>query len=261
MIRTWSSGAADDHMSQDILIELEPIVRRHPWWRARTTLVLALLDRHGVVPGATVLDAGCGWGVTLQALEERGYRADGLDVSRRALECLDRPERALFEADLSEPVPREANQYDAVVALDVIEHLDDDRAAVAALWRLTRPGGIAVVSVPALPELFGEFDRIQGHRRRYLPATLRSVFDGSGFTVEQMLWWGEWLVPLLRLQRARTRLREDATPMQAYARYVRLPRWPLSVAVRLAFLVEHRRALSGRLRRGTSLVAVARRAV
>src|SRR5262245_14880069 len=48
---------------------------------------------------ARVLDTGCGWGVTLDALEAAGYRTSGLDVSRRALERLDRPNRRLIEAD------------------------------------------------------------------------------------------------------------------------------------------------------------------
>jgi 2-polyprenyl-3-methyl-5-hydroxy-6-metoxy-1,4-benzoquinol methylase len=260
MIQTWSRGSADDNMAEDILVSLESVVRRHPWWHARATLLLSLLEQSGVRRGASVLDAGCGWGVTLDALERRGYRTDGLDVSRRSLESLDRPQRNLFEADLVEPLPQQAKQYDAVVALDVIEHIDDDRAAVANLCRLTRPGGVAIVSVPALPELFTEFDRIQGHRRRYVPDTLKQAFAGTGFTVEQVLWWGEWLVPLLHRQRARQRARGNMTPMQIYAEYLKLPRWPLSTALRLGFIVDKRRTLGGRTKRGTSLIAVARRA-
>ena len=68
-----------------------------------------------------------------------------------------------------------------MLALDVIEHIDDDRAAVARLGSLARPGGIVIVSVPALPELFTEFDRIQGHRRRYLPETLRAAFAAAAW--------------------------------------------------------------------------------
>ena len=67
--------------------------------------------------------------MTLEALEERGYRASGLDVSRQALERLDRPDRPLIEADLTRPFDPAAvahAAFDAVLALDVIEHLDDD---------------------------------------------------------------------------------------------------------------------------------------
>jgi 2-polyprenyl-3-methyl-5-hydroxy-6-metoxy-1,4-benzoquinol methylase len=259
VITTWSQGAGNEHMPEEILVDLSAIIRRHPWWRARARLTLALLERWKIDPPARVLDAGCGWGVTLEFLERRGYRAVGLDISRRALETLDRPGRELAEADLARPLPSGLEPYDAVVALDVIEHLDEDRAAVSRLGRLVHPGGVVVVSVPALPELFTEFDAIQGHRRRYLPWTLREAFADSGLLVEQVVWWGAWLVPILQWQRARLRSRAGETASQAYRRYLRLPPWSLPWGFHLAFAWEQGRAIDGRSRTGTSLFAVARR--
>lgn len=283
MIAVWSSGDPDHSMDETILAELAKEVRQHPWWRARSRLVLALLGRLGVRPPSRILDAGCGWGVTLEALEARGYQASGLDVSRRALEAIDRPERRLIEADLSRDWPTQGNSeifgervanspektftrpghppeiFDTVLALDVIEHLDDDRGAVARLAQLVRPGGYLIVSVPALPELFNEFDRVQGHRRRYRPDRLRAAFEGSDLAVESVFWWGAWLVPLLGLQRRRPRGQRGESSASIYRRYLELPPWPWPWFFRLAFTCEQGRALSGRLQRGTSLFAVARR--
>lgn len=259
MITTWSEGDAGGNMDEAILTELAGLIRRHPWWRARAALTLALLGRLGVAPPARVLDAGCGWGVVLEALERRGYDAAGMDVSRKALERLDRPGRTLFQADLTRPLPAAAGGFDAVLALDVVEHLDDDRAAVARLGALARPGGVVVVSAPALPELFTEFDAVQGHRRRYLPDSLRAAFEGSGLAVERVFWWGSWLVPALRHQRARPRSRPGDSAAASYRRYLRLPPRPVPWALRLPFAWEQSRALAGRLRTGTSLFAVARR--
>ncbi len=246
-------------MPEEILVDLAAIIRRHPWWRARASLTLDLLRDLGVGPPARVLDVGCGWGVTLEALEAQGYEALGMDVSRRSLEQLDRPGRALIEADLTRPMGHDAPTHDAVLALDVIEHLDDDRAAVRRLGHLTRPGGCVVVSVPALPELYGEFDRIQGHRRRYLPPGLRAAFADSGLVLERVFWWGRWLVPALRRQRARQRTRPGESASEAYRRYLRLPPGPLGTVARIAFAMERRQAIRGRLTVGTSLFAVARR--
>ncbi len=262
MISVWSRGEPEKSMDEAILADLGDVVRRHPWWRARARLVGDLLRRLGILPPALVLDAGCGWGVTLDDLDRRGYAAHGLDVSPRALERLDRerPGRTLIEADLSRDWPDLAagGPYDAVLALDVIEHLDDDRAALARLGRLVRPGGVVVVSVPALPELFSEFDAIQGHRRRYRPETLRSAFEGTGLDVASLFWWGGWMLPLLSRRSGRSRGRPGETPDAVYRRYLALPPWPGPWALRLAFALEHRRALDGALRRGTSLFAVAR---
>jgi SAM-dependent methyltransferase len=259
VIVTWSQGQADDSMDQDILTELTTLAHRHPWWQARSRFVLALLERLGVKQTSELLDAGCGWGTTLLALEQAGFRVTGMDVSRRMLDKLDRPDRRLIEADLGLPFPPGTPSLDAVLALDVIEHIDDDRAAVVRLGQLLRPGGVLVVSVPALPQLYGEFDRIQGHRRRYLPEGLRAVFDDSGLRIEQVLWWGQWLVPILRWQRRTRRVHPQETAAQGYARYLRVGPWPLGPLTRAAFAWEHPRALAGKLRTGTSLIAVARR--
>ncbi|MDR3621597.1 MAG: class I SAM-dependent methyltransferase [Paludisphaera borealis] len=259
MIEHWSEGIADDNMAEDILVELGDVVRRHPWWRARAALTLRLLSDLGIEPPARVLDAGCGWGVTLDALEAQGYRAVGMDVSRRTLEHLDRPGRTLIEADLTQPLRADAPRYDAVLALDVIEHLDDDREAVRRLGALLEPGGALVVSVPALPAMFSEFDAVQGHRRRYLPDTLAAAFDDSGLRLDRTFWWGRWLVPLLRRQRARTLSRPGETPAQIYQRHLTLPPKAVSWLLSLAFRLEEKSALRGSLGSGTSLFAVARR--
>src|SRR5262249_43598108 len=149
-------------------------------------------------------------------------------------------------------------EWNAVLALDVLEHVDDDRAAIAYLSRLVRPGGSLVVSVPALPELYSEFDRVQGHRRRYRRDDLVAAFGSSELVVEQVFWWGAWLVPLFRLLRSRSLRSTGRTPEETYLRHLVLPPWPLPWLFRLAFAWEQPRALRGRLQRGTSLVAVAR---
>ena len=180
MITSWSKGTPDANMDEEILVALRDLIARHPWWAARADLVLALLDQLSILPPAVVLEAGCGWGTNLEALETAGYRTTGLDVSRKMLDQLDRADRQLVEADLSQELPNGVPTYDCVLALDVIEHLDDDCHAVEQLGRLLNPTGQLIVSVPALPELFSEFDEVQGHRRRYTAESLRTCLRGLG---------------------------------------------------------------------------------
>ena len=254
MITVWSRGVADDNMPEKMLLETLEKVRRHPWYAARAKLVLATLRRHGVLAPAQIMDVGCGWGVTLEMLEAAGYAASGLDISRQILERIDRPNRRLFEADLSQSLPPGAGWSDGLLALDVVEHLDDDSGAIRRMALMLRPGGLAVVSVPARPDLFAEFDRIQGHRRRYLPDRLRAAFAGSDLEVLNIFWWGAWMVPILR------RTRQGAgNASKTYADYLRLPPWPIPALMKLAYAWEHSRALEGKLRTGTSLFAVTRR--
>ena len=205
MIETWSQGQADSNMPEDILTEQAALVRRHPWWLARARLILSVLQRNDVLPPSRILDAGCGWGVTLASLEQAGYTAAGMDISRQALEMLEagKQDRQLIEADLTQVLPPSlvTQPFDAVLALDVLEHLDDDAFALSQLASLVRTGGMIIVSVPALPELFSDFDAIQGHRRRYLPEMIRELFANSRLKLQEILWWGAWMVPLLRFQR------------------------------------------------------------
>jgi SAM-dependent methyltransferase len=259
MIETWSTGVAADYISEDIIIGSFDLVSRHPWHHAHTKLVLALLKSMDIHPPADILDVGCGWGVVLDELERRSYRAVGLDISRRILERLDRSGRDLIEADLTQSLPPNVKQYSAVIALDLIEHLDDDRAAVWKLAQLTKPGGVIIISVPALPDLFSEFDVVQGHRRRYLPGTLREACSDSNLVLEQIFWWGSWLVPLLRRRRSRSRSCNGMSPSEIYRRYLALPSWPIALALRLAFALDQKRTLCGKAHIGTSLFAVVRR--
>ena len=257
MITSWSKGTPDANMDEEILVALRDLIARHPWWAARADLVLALLDQLSILPPAVVLEAGCGWGTNLEALEAAGYRTTGLDVSRKMLDQLDRPDRQLVEADLSQELPNGVPTYDCVLALDVIEHLDDDRHAVEQLGRLLSPTGRLIVSVPALPELFSEFDEVQGHRRRYTAESLRTCLEASGLMVKDIRWWGQWMVRPLRGRKSATRRRSGDTSVDVYKRYLALPPWPGYWAMNIMFRIDHRRTLRGRNIIGTSLIAIA----
>jgi SAM-dependent methyltransferase len=257
VITTWSKGDVEENMPEGLLLETFAKVQRHPWWQARARLALAVLRQENVLAPARILDAGCGWGTNLIALSRAGYVVEGLDVSRRALELIDAPDRRLIEADLTRKLPTVQRPFRAVLALDVIEHVDDDRGVIERLAELVGPGGTVIVSVPALPELFSEFDQIQGHRRRYLPETLAAAFKDTKLVLNRIVWWGEWMVPILR--RTRRTVGANGSPPKTYSDYLRVPSWPISWVMNCLFKWEQEKALKGVLKKGTSLFAVARR--
>jgi SAM-dependent methyltransferase len=252
-------GMPEVNMSEQILIDLHDIVARHPWWSARADLVLALVGKLNIRAPATVLEAGCGWGVNLEAFEAAGYQITGLDVSRKMLDRLDRDDRRLVEADLSQDLPDILPTYDCVLALDVIEHIDDDCYALQQLGRLLKPTGRLIVSVPALPELFSEFDDVQAHRRRYTGEALRACIEDAGLIIEDMLWWGQWMVRWLMARKARPRGRSGEAPVDVYRRYLSLPPSPGPSVMRIMYSIDRRRTLHRRNVTGTSLIAVVSR--
>ena len=257
MIVSWSHGLPEDNMDEGILLELGDLIARHPWWTARSGLVLRLLSRIGRESPCRIIEVGCGWGTNLCALERSGYKVTGLDISRDALVRLDRADRTLIEADLAQDLPADAPEYDVVLALDVIEHMDDDRRAVQRLAQLAKPGGHVIISVPALPALFSEFDRVQGHRRRYTPESLRDAITGSGLEIVRIFWWGQWMARFLQNRTTAPRSRPGDTSTQIYKRYLSLPPWPAIWLLKAMFLIDQRRTLRERNVVGTSLFTVA----
>ena len=183
MITKWSEGDADVNMDEDILVELSQTIHRHPWWRARASLTIALLKRLGVNRSARVLDAGCGWGVTLSLLERCGYRADGLDISRRALDQLDRPGRLLIEADLAQPLADRFEPYDAfdlvrATVADFTEHAEAQGFSVEA--DLVTPEGAFTSTIRVDEEAFRRAVRnLLDNAVKYSPVCRTVWVDGT----------------------------------------------------------------------------------
>lgn len=101
----------------------------------------------------------------------------------------------------------ETAQHSAVVALNVLEHIPDDVAALRSFARLIRPGGAVVLFVPAFPLLMSEYDGVVGHQRRYRRATLARAARAAGLQVEvlhhvNLIGWFGWLLTM-RLLRGR----------------------------------------------------------
>jgi SAM-dependent methyltransferase len=85
----------------------------------------------------------------------------------------------------AERLPYEDSSFDLVTALDVVEHLDDDTAGLQEMRRVLRPGGRAMLFVPAFMFLWGVQDDVSHHRRRYTLSTLRAAVGAAGFEVER----------------------------------------------------------------------------
>jgi SAM-dependent methyltransferase len=95
----------------------------------------------------------------------------------------DRPEFEARRLDLDDPATLDIGEpVSAVVAINVLEHIEDDASALARLASLVAPGGRVVMFVPGYQQLYGDFDRAVGHVRRYTPTTLRAAYVRAGLT-------------------------------------------------------------------------------
>jgi SAM-dependent methyltransferase len=160
------------------------VERSHWWYRGRRRILHAVVDRQLVerpVQGPT-LDLGCGTGSNLPVVGRCGP-ATGLDMSELALRhaAIRGGHVRLVRGDGTR-IPFRAESFEWVFAADILEHLDD-RIASLELHRVLRPGGRAIITVPAFPALWGLQDDQAHHLRRYTRVALLTVLQEAGLRV------------------------------------------------------------------------------
>ena len=239
-------------MERIIYDRMAELADRHWWYVARRQILVDLIRREVRPPAdARILEIGCGTGHNLEALEQFG-RVEGLeiDVAARtvAAERLGRPISAA-------PLPRlegvDLGAYDMIAALDVIEHVEDDAAAIAAIADRLRPGGKLLITVPAHQWMWSAHDVANHHQRRYSKASLRKLLKASPLEIDHLGYFNSLLFPMAVAARmgSKLRRREDSDD--------KLPPAPVNALFRTIFGIE--RYAIGRLPLppGLSLFAIA----
>lgn len=254
-------------------------MEEHHWWFQGTRAVLLdVLDRSLAATGSKpddrlILDLGAGTGHTTRQLGRRG-RVVAVDRSPLALRLAAASGRGVRPAGPGAQLPRPLcadgarlplrdGVVDALCAFDVLEHLDDDRAALAEIARVLRPQGLALISVPAHAWLWSAHDEALGHRRRYRRKILRRRILDAGLQLERLGYYNAALFPAAALYRAaRSGLRRVSArhAQQEPSSDLQLPPAPLNRALAAVLAAERfwLRWTPG-LPFGLSLIALARR--
>lgn len=194
-------------------IELQRIARieNDNWWyRERREILSAELLRFSV-PG-TAVDIGAASGASCRVLAGHGWSATAIDLSPDAVALARAYGVEAYEGD-ARYLPLPACEYDLALALDVLEHVEDDERAAAEVARVLRPGGTVLVSVPCDMALWSAHDVALGRVRRYSRRTLVELLEDAGLVLERVWSRGVLHRPLLRLLRNRTVRREDLAPL------------------------------------------------
>ncbi|MEW6516285.1 MAG: class I SAM-dependent methyltransferase [candidate division FCPU426 bacterium] len=235
------------------------------WWnQGRQHLVLGLIrkfsGRHLPDPGYRILDVGCAAGGTLSFLGAWG-EAWGLDCSSEAIalcRTAGQPAERLVLGDATHLEPFEAETFDLVTAVEILEHLEEPETALASAWRVLKPGGLLILTVPADQRLWSERDQRLAHRRRYRIEELAQSVARAGFQVLKAsyanafyYWPYRWLLGWRRL------LGREPVPRIRTNTYLPHP-W-LSALFAGLLRIETRLILIGRLPWGVSAVCAARK--
>ncbi len=181
----------NDPLPQEMQQHTYSIMRRvegvHWWFVGRRRIIERFLEQICAklkTDRPHILDVGCGTGANLEMLARFGD-AEGVDVSPEALTfCRERGLDNVRQGE-AERLPFADDSFDLITALDVVEHLDDDAAGLREMRRVLRPGGRALLFVPAFMFLWGVQDDVSNHRRRYTRSSLKKLVQESGLVVER----------------------------------------------------------------------------
>lgn len=233
----------------DRMAELD---ERHWWYRARREVLAKLIERKVPLRGdARILEVGCGTGHNLKMLERFGS-VDGIEIDPEARAHAEkRLGRKVGSAPLPDlpEIPR--SSYDLVAALDVVEHIEDDEAAIAGLASCIKRGGKLLITVPAHQWMWSAHDELNHHKRRYSKAALAKLIEGSPLRLDSIGYFNSLLFPLAVGARLAAKMTGGGGGDD------RLPPRPVNYAFERVFAAEGRLIGTVPLPPGLSLFAVA----
>ena len=226
---------------------------RHFWFVSRAALLRWALRRY--FPRAqSILEVGCGTGGVTRAIGEAFPEAivvagdadeGGLERARRRAPCV----RFLRMDACRLPF---VGGFDVAGAFDVIEHLDEDEAALAEMRTAVKPGGGVLITVPQHPALWSAVDDFSHHRRRYSRAELRSKIEKAGLEIVRMTSFTSVVLPLMLVSRVKPGQFDPERELRVPAAVNAILRMLLAIERGLI-------SLGASLPAGGSLLAIARR--
>jgi SAM-dependent methyltransferase len=260
-----SDGAA--HYNPDDFAKLRPVEDTHFWFVGRNNILgaaLGTVTADGRGPNS-VLEIGCGTGNTLRVLRESLPKATliGMDAFHSGLlHAKHRTNASVVEGRIEHMPFRK--RFALIGMFDVLEHIEDDVAALVAVHASLETGGSLILTVPANPSLWSRFDEESEHQRRYTESHLRKVLSAAQFRVEYVTHFMSVTYPALWASRHLDQLvsaigwKRPAIAESAISRELRVPHIVNALFGRLLRLELPFIRRRYHLPVGTSLLAIAR---
>jgi len=189
-------------MEPEYYLDLAEIEDKHWWYVARRGILRKILSHFCPDKHSDILEIGCGNGGNLELLAHYGnVYAVEMDDGARSLS--DRRGIASVEKGfLPDDIPFDNKQFDIITIFDVLEHIENDLAALTAIHSRLKTDGRLILTVPAYPFLWSELDLVNHHKRRYLRTRLNKLFHQAGFIVLYSTYFNTLLLPVILAARA-----------------------------------------------------------
>lgn len=180
-------------MRSDLYAELYEAEENHWWHQYKRAIAQQILKKYQPDPGR-VLDVGAGGGKLLSELKNKGWQAKGIDLDPLAKKQSQKRQINIQIADATKKIPFEIDYFDAVFAVDSLEHMKNDLKALREIKRVTKPNGFIYISVPAYPKIFSYWDKMLGHYRRYSKENLKYLVTSAGLKIERLTFYLSFLL-------------------------------------------------------------------
>jgi len=183
-------------MEGDYTAKYYNLEKDHWWFAGRRKLILKLLE--DVSRDSKVLDIGCSGGVLIQELANKGLKnLVGIDADQSAVLLARNRGLNVMLVDAIKTNFEDEN-FDMIIAADVLEHIENDNQALKEWDRILKKGGKIIILVPAFMFLWRKHDEENQHKRRYSKKQLLKKLKGAGFQIKKLSYWNlSSLIPLL----------------------------------------------------------------
>jgi SAM-dependent methyltransferase len=197
-------------MDRDYELQTHRAEDRHWWYRGRRIVLERVLADLRLPARARILDAGCGSGRNMVEFARHGA-VTGVELADASVELARERGAGEVVAGSVLEMPFEADSFDLAASLDVIEHLEDDLAALRELRRVVAPGGSLLITVPAYQWLWSGHDEVNHHFRRYTRRSLQRVAEQAGWQQVRTTYFNSLLLPAAILLRVLDRFNRKTT--------------------------------------------------
>lgn len=179
----------------------------HWWFVGRRAILARLIEQLHLPPDARVLEIGCGTGGNLEMLGSFG-RLSAMEMDGGAREIASNKANGRYDVrggKCPDNIPFATERFDLVCLFDVLEHIEEDIATLAAVRNLLAPGGRVLLTVPAYQWLWSSHDEFLHHKRRYSARSLFDTADAAGLRTVRSSYFNSLLFPVIACLRLQSR--------------------------------------------------------